>query len=285
LSRLHVLVVGSTSRHGGAVALALLQAGHRVRALTRNLAHPAANVLRMRGARLAWASLDDERRVADEVRDIDAIFALPAPDPADPAAEVRRALLLVELARERGVAHFVYASVPPADRPTGVADWDGKHEVEQYLRVVGVPHTVVCPAFFMDHLQGEWVRGRLARGELPLPLPPGRKLQQLAVDDSARFVRLVLEQRERFLQRRICIAADEQTPIEMAATLARVAGHRIQHVAADPATLRSAEPRLALELESQERAGPRADIAALRRDYPEVNWHTLDGWAKRQQWP
>jgi hypothetical protein len=27
-----------------------------------------------------------------------------------------------------------------------------------------------------------------------------------------------------------------------------------------------------------------ADVVALRRDYPEVNWHTLDGWASRQNW-
>jgi hypothetical protein len=33
-----------------------------------------------------------------------------------------------------------------------------------------------------------------------------------------------------------------------------------------------------------ERQGGCADVASLRRDYPEVNWHTLDGWAKRQTW-
>src|SRR5688500_8384804 len=39
LPKLDVLVVGATGQQGGAVARALLQGGHHVRALTRNLAH------------------------------------------------------------------------------------------------------------------------------------------------------------------------------------------------------------------------------------------------------
>ena len=30
--------------------------------------------------------------------------------------------------------------------------------------------------------------------------------------------------------------------------------------------------------------GYSADIAGLRRDYPEVGWETFEQWAKRQDW-
>jgi len=30
--------------------------------------------------------------------------------------------------------------------------------------------------------------------------------------------------------------------------------------------------------------GYSADIPALRRDYPEVGWHTLEEWAQAQDW-
>ena len=30
--------------------------------------------------------------------------------------------------------------------------------------------------------------------------------------------------------------------------------------------------------------GYSADIPTLRRDYPEVGWHTLEEWAKAQDW-
>ncbi|MEV5208870.1 hypothetical protein AB0K35_15480 [Micromonospora sp. NPDC053740] len=32
-------------------------------------------------------------------------------------------------------------------------------------------------------------------------------------------------------------------------------------------------------------AGLTVDVAALRRDYPEVGWHSFADWAAAQDWP
>ena len=282
LPKLDVLVVGSTGQQGGAVARALLQGAHHVRALTRTLTHPDADVLRLRGARLAWSDLEDTRRLADVASGANAIFAVTTAAGHGAAAETRHGLALVELAKRQGIEHFVYASAMPAAAHTGVAEWDSKHEIEQYLHTSGVPYTVVCPGFFMEHLlHGDWLND-LSRGELSLPMPADRKLQQLARADFGRFVRLVLEQREAFLGRRVCIASDELTPIEMAATLARITGRRIQHAAPERAT--QPDGTAAALCEWIGAHGGCADVVGLRRSHPQVNWHTLDGWAKRQDW-
>ncbi len=55
----HVLVTGSTGKQGGAVVHALLTRGHRVRALTRNAASPAANRLREQGVEIAVGDFAD----------------------------------------------------------------------------------------------------------------------------------------------------------------------------------------------------------------------------------
>jgi uncharacterized protein YbjT (DUF2867 family) len=282
--KLDVLVVGSTGRQGNAVARALLLGGHNVRALTRNLAHPAANALRLRGARLAWANLDDHARMSDVVSGMDAVFAVTTPYDSSTATETRHGLLLAELAHRHGVQHFVYSSSLGSERLTGVPTFDSKHEVEKFLLAAGIPHTVVSPAFFMENLLlPRWV-SFLRNGELSLPLTPGRKLQQIAVADIGRFVRVVIEQRDSFIGRRVSIASDELTPIEMAASLARITGQRVRHVVPDPVQLAARNPAMAAMYEWLDRNGGAADVVALRRDFPEVNWHTLEGWARRQDW-
>ncbi|HUF51739.1 MAG TPA: NmrA/HSCARG family protein [Longimicrobiales bacterium] len=281
--KLDVLVVGSTGRQGGAVARSLLQGAHHVRAMTRTLAHPAADTLRLRGARLAWANIDDMARLEDVARGVTAIFAVTTARGHGAAVETQHGLALIELARRLEVEHLVYSSSMAASSFTGVPELDSKHEIEQYLRTSGVPHTIVCPGFFMEDLLRAPLLDPLRRGELSLPMSANRKLQQIAMADIGRFVRVVLEQREAVLGKRICIASDELTPIEMAATLARVAGQRIQH---DPLApyLREHDPGTAALFDWLDRNDGCSDVVALRSTYPQVNWHTLDGWAKRQDW-
>jgi uncharacterized protein YbjT (DUF2867 family) len=278
---LDVLVVGATGRQGSAVTHALLKGAHEVRALTRTLNHPAADAFRLRGARLAWSNIDDAERLEDVARGVNAIFAITTSRGHGPAAETRHGLALVELARRLDVQHFVFSSVIPAASLTGNPAWDSKHEIEQYLRASGVPFTIVCPAFFMESLTQGAHLDSLRRGDLMLPMPSTRKLQQIACADAARFVRAVLENRNAFVGRRIAIASDELTPIEMAATLARISGRRIRHVNGAHDDDDDATAALCAWLAEH---GGGADVTGLRGSWPEVNWHTLDGWARRQDW-
>jgi uncharacterized protein YbjT (DUF2867 family) len=281
LAKLHVLVIGATARQGSAVVRALLQGGHRVRAMTRNLVHPVAGALRLRGARLAWVDLDEPARVADAMAGMDAVFALtPAGSAADAAREVERGVRIVEMAARAGVGHMVYASDMGAVHAAGVPRLERRKEIEAALHASGMPATVVCPAFFMEnYLLPEWAHA-IGAGRLPLALPPERKLQYVALPDLGRFVRTVLERAPEFAGQRACIASDELTPLEAAAVLARTLGHGVQHVPPDPA----ANPQPPVLYEDMNLNSGYADVVGLRRRYPEVNWHTLDGWARRQDW-
>jgi uncharacterized protein YbjT (DUF2867 family) len=278
MAKLDVLVVGATGRQGSAVTRALLQGGHRVRALTRSLANPLADKLRQRGARLAWADLDDRSRVDEAAAGAAAIFAVTTSAADDQATELRHGRMLVEIAAAAD-AHLVYstfAEPPPGVRLPQLAT---KAAIEAYMRERGGPYTLVYPAFFMDDLLREPWLGGIHAGRLALPLPEGRKLQQTARIDFARFVRLIIERRHQFLGQRVCIASDELTPVEMAASLARVLGHAVQH----DATGRGTAELSVLDLVAITNGGC-ADVPALRHEFPEVNWHTLDGWARRQDW-
>ena len=280
--KLKVLVAGATGRQGSAIAQWLLANGHDVVALTRNLAHPGAMRLMRRGARLAWASFADRPAIEEAMQGCSACFLMTTPD-AGVDFEVEAGTTMAEAAAAAGVPHVVYSSVPAAARATGIAHYDSKRAVERRLVELQVPHTVVAPAFFMDNFVRGWHLDRFREGRLVLPYPPGRKLQQLAIADLARFVTLVLEQRETFLGQRIAIAGDDLTGIEMAATLARVIGRPIVYEEQPLAAAWASDTILAGTFEHLQRTEPAVDVSALRARY-DIGWHTLDGWARQQPW-
>jgi uncharacterized protein YbjT (DUF2867 family) len=265
-----------------AVALWLLANGHDVIAMTRDLAHPMAMRLMRRGARLAWADPDDRAAIEESMQGCDALFLATAPD-ADPETEIRHGTTMVDIASATGLRHVVYSSVPAAAEPTGVPHFDSRHAIEKRLQQQEVPHTVVAPTWLMENFTSERHVEHFREGRLVLPYPPGRKLQQVAVDDVARFVALAFERPTEFLGRRFPVAGDELTGLEMAATFARLLGRPLSYEEQPLASIWAADPQTAGTFEYLARAEPAVDVGALRDTY-DIDWHTLDGWARRQSW-
>lgn len=279
---LKVLVAGATGRQGSAVAQWLLANGHDVVALSRNLAHPEAMRLMRRGARLAWASFDDRAALEEGMNGCDCLFLM-TPQSAGADAEARYGTTMAEAAAAAGIRHVVFSSMSGAAQRTGIPHLDSKHAIEQRLADLEIGHTVVAPAFFMEGFTEASHIDRFREGRLVLPYPPGRKLQQIAIADIARFVTLVFENRDRFLGERIAIAGDELSGIEMAATLARVIGRPIVYEEQPLAAAWASDSILAGTFEHLQRTAPTADVSELRATY-DLGWHTLDGWARQQQW-
>jgi uncharacterized protein YbjT (DUF2867 family) len=280
--RLKVLVAGATGRQGGAVAHWLLAGGHQVVAQARNLAHPEGLRLMRRGARLAWSSFDDRDGLADAMHGCDALF-LVTTAAAGTEAETRQGILMVDVAREAGVAHVLLSSAPAAASPTGIPHFDSKHAIERHLAEHDVPHTVIAPAFFMENFLTPPFLEQFRAGQLTLPYPAHRKLQQISVSDIGRFAVVVFEQPGEYLTKRIAIASDELTGIEMAATLARVVGRSIVYEEQPLAKAWATAAVQAATFEYLQRTEGPADVLDLRQRY-DIGWHTLDGWAKQQDW-
>jgi uncharacterized protein YbjT (DUF2867 family) len=270
------LVTGATGQQGGAVARLLLAQGHHVRALTRKADSPAANELRGRGAELAVGDFDDRASLERAMSGADAVYLMATPFGGGIEAEVRQGTTAADVARASGVGHLVYSSVSDADQRTGIPHFDSKYEIEQHVRGLGIPYTIIAPAYFMENIDVSSVR----QGRLALPLPARRKLQQTALADIAGFAALVLDRGEPFFGRRINIASDELSGHEMAAILSGVIGRNVAYVEVPLDGVRAGSEDLALMFAWFDRVGYSADIAALRSDYPEVGWQTFEAWAR-----
>ena len=117
-----------------------------------------------------------------------------------------------------------------------------------------------------------------------MALPANRSLQQIAVADIGAFVAAVIERGDAVFGRRFDIAGDELTGDEAAAILAKVTGREVRYEGFPSDVLRSQSEDLARMFEWFDRTGYAAHIKSLRRDFPEVKWHTFEEWARKQDW-
>ncbi|MEU7610464.1 NmrA/HSCARG family protein [Micromonospora sp. NPDC049204] len=281
---LTVAVSGATGAQGGATVRALLKAGHRVRALTRQPTSPAANVLRDLGAELCHADFDDRASLDAALAGADSLFAVTTPFGTDLATEVRHGTALVDAGVTAGLDHIVLTTVAHADRGTGVPHYESKYLVEQHLRGCGVPWTIIAPAAFMDNYASGWTLDGLREGVFAWPMPADRPLALIAAVDIGAFAALVLGRASAFAGRRIDIASDQRTPAEMAEILAGAIGSAINHRRVPLTRVQQWSTDLAAMFAYFTDVGLDLDVAGLRRDYPEVGWHGFADWVAGQDW-
>ena len=271
-----ILVTGATGQQGGSLARLLLQKKHKVYALTRNTQSAAAQDLRNKGANIVKGDLDDSDSLKRAVKDVQSVFLMGTPFEDGTEGETRRGKLMADIAKENSIEHLVYSSVANADKSTGIPHFESKYKVEQHIKNLEIPYTIIGPTFFMENLLGPG----LEQGQLALPLSPSTILQQSALENIAEFSALVLEHRKPFLGKRIDIASDEGTGEQAAKILSNELGYKIRYVPVPLEQVYQANEDMARMYEWYEKVGTGIDISALHQEYPEVNWLTFRDWAK-----
>jgi uncharacterized protein YbjT (DUF2867 family) len=279
---LTVVVTGATGNQGGAVARGLLERGHKVRAVTRDPYSSQAKALAKAGATLVAASLEDSVALMKALEGATSLFAMTTPFGGGTEAETRQGVAAADAAKTAGV-HLVFTSVNSANRQTGVPHFDSKYAVEEHIAKVGVRATILAPAFFMENLY--YGKEQLAKGIYAAALPPTRPLAQISVADIGAVAVRVLEHAGRFTGKRFDLAGDELTGNDVVAILSRVIGRPFSYYQVPLDVIRQ---RMGADNASMfdwfDRVGYTADRAALRREFPDVDFHNFESWAKAQDW-
>jgi uncharacterized protein YbjT (DUF2867 family) len=283
-----VLVAGATGQQGGAVADRLLSGDHGdfdVHALSRSPESDACQLLADRGATIVEGDLGDKDTLRPAVENVDAVFCVTQFFTAGHEGEVEHGTNLAEVAADVGVEHFVFSSVGGAERDTGIPHFDSKYEIEERIRDLGLPATIIRPVFFMQNFEGQ--REDITDGTLALPLAEDVSVQIVNVDDIGGLAAEALADPERYKGQAIELAGDEGTLEEMAQVFTEVTGVDIeaQHVPVDVAREQMGE-EYAVMFEWFNEHGYEADIDALRREH-DIDPSSLEeylheyGWAQR----
>lgn len=268
------VVLGATGGQGGAVVDALLDSGHRVRAVVRASSSGRAQRLQDRGVELAEADISDAAALATAMSSAAGVFAMTTPFEDGEEAELAQGRAIVAAATDAAVPHLVFSSVASADQHTGIPHFETKAVTERVLTQSGVPYTIVGPTYFYDNLLGgiDDVRA----GRLDLAIGVDTPLQQLSRRDLGRFIVEVFADPATHLGVRIDIASDAPTPREMAATLSDALSYPVTAYAHDPADIASHDMRAMFGFLSA--TGYSADIPTLRSHYPQIGWQSFDEW-------
>lgn len=279
-----ILVTGATGQQGGAVASNLLSHGYKVRALTRKPQGEKAKALAARGAEIVRGDLDDAASIEAALGGVWGAFAVQNTWEAGVAREEEQGKRFAELAKKKGVTHFVYSSVGSAHRNTGIPHFDNKWRIEQTIRALRFPSsTILRPVFFMENFASPWFKPALQEGKLMVGITPDTVLQMIAVDDIGKFGLEAFERYEEMNGVELDIAGDQHTMPETAKILSRATSKTIKFVQAPIEEVRKASEDFAIMLEWFDRVGFNVDIPAQSSKYG-LRLTTLTEWASRPNW-
>jgi uncharacterized protein YbjT (DUF2867 family) len=277
-----IVVTGATGRQGGAVARRLLADGWRVRAVTRDPHKESARALAVLGAEVVRTDLEDRSSLEAAFGGAYGVFAVQDFWTAGFDGEVRQGKAVADVAQAAGISHFVYSSVGGADRQTGLSHFESKWLVEQHIRNLGLPATIVRPVFFMDNFLSDDFRSQIEGGVLRLALRPDRALQMIAVEDIGGIVALEFARPEESIGQAVEIAGDELTGPQMAEALSRVIGRAVTFVQMPLDELLRASVEYGQMFDWFNSHGYQADIELLRTVYPPLlrfeDWLAKAGW-------
>src|SRR5262249_9120939 len=280
-----VLIAGSTGRQGGAVIRRLLPSGWKLRALTRNASSTAARELARQGIEVVQGDLEDRASLERAARGVYGIYSVQDFWSVGAKREVVQGKNLADAAKEAAVEHFVYSSVGGAERNSGIDHWESKWEIEKHIRKLGLPATILRPSAFMENYYIDQVEIGLLKGKLVDPIRADKPYQTIAVDDIGAFAALAFERPNDFIGLELEIAGSELTNLQAAQVFSRVLGKPVKFK-----KLPMLLVRLFLGKEFYQmfrwfnEAGFKADIAGLRRRFPEVHLQTLEEWLRNERW-
>jgi uncharacterized protein YbjT (DUF2867 family) len=276
-----IVVTGATGKQGGAVARSLLERGFRVRGLTRNPQKPEAQALAGQGAEVVQGDMEDRSAVERALEGAYGVFSVQNYWETGYDGEVQQGKTVADAAKAAGVEHFVYSSVGSAHRQTGLSHFESKWEIEEHVREIGLPYTILRPVWFMENW--EMMREMVLGGTLAQPLDRDKLFQQVAVENIGAFALIAFENPDSWIGREVDLAGDEQTMPEIAETFGRVMGREISYY---QVPWDQFEEQMGEEFADQYRwfndVGYEADIAALQQEYPELT--TFERYLRSHGW-
>src|SRR5437879_5342798 len=223
-----VLVTGATGRQGGAVIRRMLPKGWKLRALTRHPANAAAQDLARQGIEVVQGDLEDPTSLESALRGAYGVYSVQDFWAVGAAREVQQGKNLADAAKKAGVAHFVYSSVGGAERNSGIDHWQSKWEIENHIRQLGLPATILRPVAFMENYYIDQVEISILRGKLLDPLRADKPYQTIATDDIGAFAALAFERPREFIGLELEIAGSALTNPEAAQVFSRVLGKPVR---------------------------------------------------------
>jgi uncharacterized protein YbjT (DUF2867 family) len=197
-------------------------------------------------------------------------------------AEIRQGSDFADAAKRADITHFVYTSNAAAAEKTGIPNFDSKYAIEEHIRSIDIPYTIIGPRGFMTDIQGDYSEG-IAKGVIGGVMDPDMVIQYIAPRDIGRFAALALEDPDNWIGKQIGIAGDEITYAGLADLFSELTGREITYRQTPWEEFVERTPPERRKVPEWLRSTTfRVDIEGLRGEYPWMM--TLEEYLVEQDW-
>jgi len=122
-----------------------------VRALVRDPQSERARALADQGIGIAQGDMDDLASPRKAMTGVRGVYSVQDYFTVGAAREVQKGKNMADAALGAGMEHFVFSSVGGAERKSGIGHFETKWEIENHIRKLGLPATMIRPAGFMEN--------------------------------------------------------------------------------------------------------------------------------------
>ena len=221
-----ILVIGATGNQGGAVVKALEKTSFSIRALVRKNDPQSEKIqaLQKQGVEIVKGDLDDFDSLVQAMKEAYGVFSVLNFQNGGVEKEEERGKRVADAAKKAGIQQFIYSSVGGAERNSGVPHFESKWHVEQHIRELGIPYSIVRPTTFMTNLMEQPAIMRFIALSMSTGTIATKPLQMIAVEDIGKWVAHMFLHPETYLGKAVEIAGDAVTFDKMIAAYQKVYG-------------------------------------------------------------
>lgn len=224
-----IAVVGATGLQGSAVTRQLIEAGWRVRALTRKREGERARQLAALGAEVVRADSADKEGLRRAFAGVHGVYNVQNHHISGYDGEVQQGKNVVDAAVSAGAAHLVYGSAGTGAAGTEIGSWETKVEVAEHARRSGVPLTELRPMAFMELMTEKRFYPQASVWHvMPRLMGEARPVGWLSVDDLAVIVGKVFADPKTFVGGDLALTSDVQSIAQCRAIWREVTGRAPQ---------------------------------------------------------
>ena len=223
-----IFVTGGTGNQGGAVARNLKEQGFIVKVLTRNPNSIKSQNLKKMNIEVVKGDLNTADSYREYLENVYGIFSVQTFENGV-ENEINKGVTLATLAKEFGVKHFLYSSVFGANLNTGVAHMESKFKIENHIKNIGLPFTIIRPTSLFENFLIPQVKKGILKGKLVQSINRNTVLQYIAAEDIGIIATKIFQKSEMYLGKTMPLATEQLSTQEVANKFSEVLNKKIEY--------------------------------------------------------
>jgi uncharacterized protein YbjT (DUF2867 family) len=258
-----LVVFGATGNQGGSVVSYVLNDPHlsqqfKIRGVTRDPSKPAAQALKEKGVEVVKGDLEDKESLKQALHGAHTVYLVTTSDYTDTTRvkEINEGKAVADAAVTAGVQYFIFSSSPNVAKLSGgkyttLYIFDGKAEIEEYIRSLPIKSAFVAPGSFMQNLSGPMAPRPVGDGTYAVFnfVSPQTQCPMIEIEeDTGKFVGAILAEPEKYEGKFFSAATALYSFEEVVEIVSKKTGETVKYIQIPESVYRSFLPPVAADL-------------------------------------